>query len=343
MRTDALLLDRDLNLVLGSRDIDPPLPGEVLVRVAWAGVCGSDLHVLASGAWVAYWPATLGHEVAGVVEECPGGELRPGTAVVVDSRLPCGKCPGCGQAPSLCQNMTWLGESRPGGFARFLVVPVTSVVACPDGTEPAVAVLAEPLSVAMHAVSRLAAPPAGPALVLGYGPVGALVHLELVRRWPGLVVFVSEPNTERAELARALGARVVAPAVLAASHMAAADGEGAAHGREFGLVVDAAGYPQSLAVASRAVVNGGTVLVVALSGQAVPVVPSELVERAISIVGCIGFDDELPQAVGLLASAPDRYRPLVTEAVLLEEAPRRLAEMGRRPSVGKVVVRPWRD
>ena len=343
MRTDALLLDRDLKLVLGSRDIDAPVPGEVLVRVAWAGVCGSDLHVLASGAWVAYWPATLGHEVAGVVEKCPGGEIPLGVTVVVDSRLPCGECPGCSRAPSLCHNMTWLGESRPGGFARFLVVPVTSVVACPDGTEAAIAVLAEPLSVAMHAVSRLAARPPGPALVLGYGPVGALVHLELVRRWPGLAVFVSEPNTERAELALALGAQVVAGPALATGDTAAGTGDGVPAGREFALVVDAAGYPQSLVAASRAVANGGTVLVVALSGQAVPVVPSELVERAISIVGCIGFDDELPQAVGLLASAPDRYRPLVTEAVLLEEAPRRLAEMGRRPSVGKVVVRPWRD
>lgn len=348
MRTDALLLDRDLELVLGSREIDPPLPGEVLVRVAWAGVCGSDLHVLASGAWVAYWPATLGHEVAGVVEACPGGEIRPGTAVVVDSRLPCGKCPGCSQAPSLCHNMTWLGESRPGGFARWLVVPVASVVACPEGTELAVAVLAEPLSVAMHAVSRLPAPPAGPALVLGYGPVGALVHLELVRRWPGLAVFVSEPNAERAELARALGAQVVAaPAPgaggTATSETVVAGGDGAPGGHRFALVVDAAGYPQSLATALRAVANGGTVLVVALNAQAVPLVPSELAERAISIVGCIGFDAELPEAVRVLASAPDRYRPLVTEAVLLEEAAGRLAELGRQPSVGKVVVRPWRD
>ncbi len=343
MRTDALLPDRDLNLVLGSREIDPPVPGEVLVRVAWAGVCGSDLHVLASGAWVAYWPATLGHEVAGTVEDCPGGEIAPGTTVVVDSRLPCGRCAGCSQAPSLCHNMTWLGESRPGGFARLLVVPVSSVVACPEGTEPAIAVLAEPLAVAMHAVSRLVAPPPGPVLVVGYGPVGALVHLELLRRWPGLEVCVREPLASRAELALALGAKLVAPSGLGAAGTAAAEEDGLPAGTEFALVVDTAGYPQSLAAASRAVANGGTVLVVALSGQAVPVVPSDLVERAISIVGCIGFDGELPEAVGVLACAPDRYRPLVTEALLLEEAPQRLAELGRRPSVGKVVVRPWRD
>jgi len=179
-----------------------------LVRVAWAGVCGSDLHVLKTGAWVAYWPATLGHEVAGVVQDCPGGEMAAGTKVVVDSRLPCGKCPGCAAAPSLCHQMSWLGEARPGGFARHLVVPVGSLVSCPAHLEPAIAVLAEPLAVAMHAVSRLGRRP-DDALVIGYGPIGALVHLELVRRWPGLAVHVAEPADDRRRLGLALGARPV--------------------------------------------------------------------------------------------------------------------------------------
>ncbi len=78
VRTDALLLDQQLALSLGTRELPAPAPGEALVRVAWAGVCGSDLHVLETGAWVAYWPATLGHEVAGVVQDCPGGEMAPG-------------------------------------------------------------------------------------------------------------------------------------------------------------------------------------------------------------------------------------------------------------------------
>src|ERR1039458_7506625 len=108
MKTDALLLDEQLHLRLGTRQLPAPVPGEALVRVAWAGVCGSDLHVLGTGAWVAYWPATLGHEVVGVVQDCPGREIAPGTTVVVDSRLPCGKCPGCQVAPSLCYEMSWL-------------------------------------------------------------------------------------------------------------------------------------------------------------------------------------------------------------------------------------------
>jgi threonine dehydrogenase-like Zn-dependent dehydrogenase len=362
--TEALLLNRDLTLSLGTRQLLPPAAGEALVRVAWAGVCGSDLHVLRTGEWVAYWPATLGHEVVGVVDECPGAEIAPGTAVVVDSRLPCGGCAGCQKAPSLCHNMSWLGEARPGGFARHLVVPVTSLVPCPSPLEPAIAVLAEPLAVAMHAVSRLPHAP-DDALLLGYGPIGALVHLELARRWPGLSVYVSEASEARCQLALALGARLVEAAGPArqtgisttattttptATTTTATNSTTTTNSTStttspmlFSLVVDAAGYPGSLADACNRAANGGSVLLVALSFEGVDVVPAHLVERSLTVAGSVGFDDELDEALILLAADPDRYRPLVSEAVLLEEAAERLAAMAQatEPSAGKVLVRPW--
>ncbi len=108
-------------------------------------------------------------------------------------------------------------------------------------------------------------------------------------------------------------------------------------------MVDAAGYRGSLTDACAATANGGTVVVVALSDETVPLVPGRLAERVLTIAGSIGFDDELEEALMVLAAAPDRYRPLVSEALLLEEAPERLAALGRSPSTGKVVVRPWQE
>jgi 2-desacetyl-2-hydroxyethyl bacteriochlorophyllide A dehydrogenase len=343
MPTDALMLDRQLNVVLGTRELPAPQPGQALIRVAWAGVCGSDLHVLKTGAWVAYWPATLGHEVAGVVQECPGDEVPPGTTVVVDSRLPCGTCAGCQTAPSLCERMQWLGEAMPGGFARHLVVPASSLVVCPPHLEPAVAVLAEPLAVAMHAVSKLGRRPSD-VLLLGYGPVGALVHLELTRRWPGLPVFVQEKSGDRRQLAMALGAKPARPdqanGDVPVSHPGATRPAGP---ERFSLVIDAAGFPQSLAQACARATNGGTVLVVAISTEPVALVPADVVERTLAIAGSVGFDDELEQAVSLLAADADRYRPLITEAVLLEEAAERLATIATTPPAGKLLVRPWQE
>jgi 2-desacetyl-2-hydroxyethyl bacteriochlorophyllide A dehydrogenase len=318
----ALLLERDLSLRLGSRLLPPALPGQALVRVEWAGVCGSDLHVLRTGAWVSYWPATIGHEVIGVVEACPGGELAPGQRVVVDSRVPCGNCQGCQIAANLCERLAWVGEALPGGFASHLLAPVTGLVACPTELEPEVGVLSEPLAVAMHAVARLPVQ-VTEVLILGYGPVGALIHLEITHRWPGAAVTVAEPHPARRMLATALGAEMLC------------SGQ-----RRWPLVIDAAGYPGSLPDALATARTGGTLLLVALGHEAVQLVPARLVESEMTVLGSNGFAGELAEAVSALACDPDRWRPVISEAVLLDDAAERLPELTTSPAPGKVVIRP---
>ena len=326
MKARALLLERDLSLRLGERELSEPGPGELLVEVDWAGVCGSDLHVLRSGDWVTDWPATLGHEVTGRVAASPGGELEVGTRVVVDSRVPCEACLGCAAGPHLCESLAWFGEACPGGFASHVLVPTRRVASCPAGLEAAIAVLAEPLAVAMHAVTRASLTAPEQVTIIGYGPVGALVHLEIARRWPETAVTVAEPVAARRQLAAALGAS------LAASAMGT--------GQPTRLVVDAAGYPGSLRDSVAGCARGGTVLVVGLGHQRELLLPAELAERELTLAGSNGFAGELSQAVAVLAADPDRYRPLVTEAITLEEAPRRLRELLTEPAAGKVVIGP---
>lgn len=370
MRVRALLLERDLSLRVGERELPEPAPGELLVQVDWAGVCGSDLHVLRTGDWVTDWPATPGHEVTGRVTASPGGELATGTRVVVDSRVPCGTCSGCATGAHLCEHLAWFGEACPGGFASHVLVPAARVAACPAGLEAAIAVLAEPLAVAMHAVNRAGfaagpsraagtgpawAGPAGAGLdgmpervrILGYGPIGALVHLEITRRWPQAAVTVVEPVTARRQLAAAFGAELAGPGRPPEGSGGSADAEPAGAGTGAGappqLVVDAAGYPGSLRDAIAGCARGGTVLVVALGHQPETLLPAELAERELTLAGSNGFAGELNQAVATLAADPDRYRPLVTEAIALEEAPRRLRELLTSPAAGKVVIGPSCD
>lgn len=328
MKTTSLLLDEQLRLETGWRDLPDPGVGEALVRVEYAGVCGSDLHVLTSGAWVSYWPATLGHEVAGVVEACPGGELPLGTPVVIDSRVPCGRCAGCRQAANLCEQLAWVGEAFPGGFAGHLVIAAGSLVRRPEELEGAIAVLAEPLAVAMHALARSAAvlgeEPAG-ALIVGYGPIGALVHAAIARRCAGIEVAVREPLAERRRLASAFGARIEETDAPPGQHR---------------LVIEAAGSASAVRTALRSTARGGCLVLVALGHQPVEWLPAELVESSVSVLGCSGFDGELPLAVAELAADPERYRPLVTEAVLIGEAAARLSSLAARPAAGKLLVCP---
>ncbi len=318
---DALMLDTELSLTLGKRTMNHPEPGQVLLRLEWAGVCGSDLHVLRTGDWVSAWPATLGHEVVGVVEECPGNELAVGSRVVLDSRMPCGTCEGCRRAKNLCERMRWLGEGMPGGFQRRAVFAVDQVVMCPEELEPALAVLGEPLAVAMHAVTRAGVLP-DRVLILGYGPVGALVHAEIIRRNPDALVSVIEPLASRTLMARAAGAEVMVETT----------------DMTWPLVVDAAGHSSSLSEGVHLLETGGVLLLVGLAHHPATIVPQDLTERSLTVIGSNGFVDELPQALRMLTSRPDSYRWLITDSISLEEAPRRLSVMSQVPVAGKLVI-----
>ena len=328
LRTSAFFLDRDLQMSVGTRQLAPPLPDEAVLRVNYAGLCGSDLHVIRSGAWVQEWPATLGHEVCATVERAPDdGSLSVGERVVADSRVPCDACAECAAGrPNRCTAVRFVGECRPGGFAQRCVLPSRLLHRIPDGLAAETAVLAEPLAVAMHGLSRLAAQPHRVA-ILGHGPIGALLHIEMRRRFPEVEVTVAEPAALRAQLAAALGAST--------ARVAAELPDSA-----FDTVLEAAGYPGAMADALRILAPRGQLLLVALGHDSVRLTPADLVESGATIAGANAFVDELPEAIRQLAAAPARYAPVVTDAIELTELPKVARAQLDHPEAIKVVICP---
>jgi threonine dehydrogenase-like Zn-dependent dehydrogenase len=327
LTVDASLLDRDLTMTVGRRELPEPGAEEALIAVEWAGVCGSDLHVMRTGAWVVDWPATLGHELYGrIVQAPPGSLLAAGTPVVADSRVPCGRCDECRRDRNRCPNIQFVGEVRPGGFASHCVLPLSLLHPVAEHVPGSTAVLAEPLAVAVHALSHLHHQPERIA-ILGHGPIGALIHIEARRLWPGCTVDVAEPATLRRELAETLGANAFE-----------SDGELTAGG--YDTVIDAAGYRSSMNRALELGDVGAHVLLVALGHTDATVTPSVLVERRLQITGCHAFIDELPTAVALLTEEGSRYAPVVTETVGLADLPDAVARQLRRPDAVKLLVRP---
>lgn len=329
LSTPALLLDQDLTLAIGERDLPEPASDEVLVRVRSAGLCGSDLHVVRTGDWVQAWPATLGHEICGTVETASSDcDLQPGDVVVADSRVPCGACSSCVDGdPDLCDTIGFVGEVRPGGFASHCVLPAKLLHRVPGSLRnPATAVLSEPLAVALHALSLLRSEPRA-VLVIGHGPVGALTHIELQRQFPEAIVDVAEPTELRASLARALGAKTFS----SVSELA---------GQRYDTVIDAAGYAGSLSEAIPFVRPRGQILVLAISRQAVEMTPADLVEAEICVLGSNAFTRELPVAIALLGDDAWRYEPIITDVVSLTELPAMIRRQLARPDAIKVVVCP---
>jgi 2-desacetyl-2-hydroxyethyl bacteriochlorophyllide A dehydrogenase len=209
----------------GPRDIrveelaDPePAAGQVLLRVARNGICGSDLHTYVGsdtgGAAMHVPGVVLGHEFSGTIIGLGDGvdDLATGTDVVVAPIEYCGKCWGCLHAePNMCRKVSIYGGYREplhGGLAPFVAVSRRSVFAVPAGLDVNVAALAEPVAVAVHAVRRAPQTLGASVLILGAGPIGLAV-MQSVMAGGASTIIVSEMSQARRDAAARLGATVV--------------------------------------------------------------------------------------------------------------------------------------
>ena len=298
------------------RDLTEPPPGWVRLRVAGAGICGSDLHSYRRGG-----PAvnTPGHEVGGVVDAVGDGvEVDTGTNVSVEPVAVCFRCYECltGQTWH-CQNRVFLGGDGAGGMAESMLAPATSVYALPDRVSPEDGSLAEPVAVAVHAVNESGIRLGSRAVILGAGTVG-LVNTLVARRAGATEVYITARHPFQAEMALALGATAVFP-----------DGETARKELK-GLPVDAVietvgGTAPTISEGIALVRNRGTVVMLgAFQGDvALPVTPILLKE--VRLVGTVcygrpGPRSEFGMATDLLDELLEPLEPLVTHTFPLDRA-----------------------
>jgi (R,R)-butanediol dehydrogenase / meso-butanediol dehydrogenase / diacetyl reductase len=181
--------------------------GWVAVDVAYAGICGSDLHI-AAGEHIRAQPGTvLGHEFVGHLAE-PHAPLPVGQPVFVNPTVPCWRCAAClaGHA-NVCRNLTLVGIDYPGGIPSRTVVPGGGIYPLPSDVDLVAAALIEPVAVAVRAVRRSGLALGDRAHVIGGGPVGCLVGL--LATAGGATVTMSEPSASRREYASSLGLRIV--------------------------------------------------------------------------------------------------------------------------------------
>ena len=199
------------NQTIETRPLALPEPGEgqVLVKVCACGVCGTDVHIYHGGKGSADVtpPVILGHEFSGHVVKLGSGVtgLEEGQLITVDPNIYCGKCRPCRQGQKqMCHHMQAVGVNMDGGFADCCLVPYAQCVAVPEGTDPEVAALAEPLACCLHGIDRAGIRPGENVLVIGGGTIGQIM-LQLARLAGAAKVVLSEPVAARRELAVRLG------------------------------------------------------------------------------------------------------------------------------------------
>src|SRR5665811_836311 len=172
---------------------DVPLPevpnGWALVKVAYNGICGTDLAILHGKHPRATAPLIMGHEISGWVERAGATGPDAGTLVVAEPLISCGECRSCKNGLThVCRRLGLYGIDAPGGMAQYVALPPEVLHAVPDGVDLRMATLAEPLAVAVHALERSGMERGDVVAVYGAGPIGILTAL--VARHEGAAAVV---------------------------------------------------------------------------------------------------------------------------------------------------------
>jgi len=239
-----------------------PEVGEVRIRIARTGICGTDLHIF-HGAYAAdSLPLIPGHELTGHIEALGAGVtgLEEGQAVVVDMNLGCMNCYWCRRNEIMnCAGFRQIGITMNGAFADCLAVPAHRVIPAPSDMPAATLALTEPLACVVRSARKARIPFGASAVVLGAGPIGNL-HVQLLRTIGVAPIIASDTSKERRAMARDAGADcVAAPAELHGAVMAATDGRGA------DFVIESVGNISLYAEARSLLRKGGHLVVFGLT------------------------------------------------------------------------------
>lgn len=272
-----------------------PGPGQVVVEVRTAGICGTDVHAT-QGLFPWKPPLVMGHEYSGVVVDVGPrvSKALVGRAVACEPGWGCGDCPECRERRvSHCLRLT-----RAGGFAERVVLPTTAVHALPETLDPVTAAMTEPAACCLAGLETFRMPRGATVLVLGGGIMG-LLTMAIARRRGAARAILSDPLAERRDVARRLGAdHVIDPTheILRDRVLELTNGRGADVGCE------AVGKPALVAETMALVKPKGIVLLVGVSpqGQPLPIDLHDFHYRELSLHGAYGRGTSFRRALALM-------------------------------------------
>jgi (R,R)-butanediol dehydrogenase / meso-butanediol dehydrogenase / diacetyl reductase len=287
-------------IAIRSAEPEPPGAGEVQVEVAYAGICGTDLHVRHGDMdGRVSRPAILGHEMSGVVaalgEAVTGRNV--GDHVTVMPLTWDGSCPACRAGHRhVCHDLRVNGVDLPGALQRLWTVRAEQLVALPPDLRLDHAALVEPTAVAVHDVRRAELGPGDRAVVLGGGPIGVLIAA--VGRDVGAEVVIVEVDAQRRSTVQALGLPVLDPAVDLSGWVSDwTDGAGA------DVVFEVSGAAAAVLAATDLVKVRGTVVVVAIHAEPRPVDLYRVFLRELRMVGARVYERrDFERAVELMTA-----------------------------------------
>jgi len=343
----CLVIHAPDKLQLEEQEVAEPGPGQVLVQVAYGGICGSDLHYFHDGGFGTVRikrPMILGHEVAGTVTAVAPDVtgLKPGDKVAVNPSRPCSRCVYCLEGlPNQCLDMRFYGSAMrdphvEGAFRNLLVCDAVQCEVVAAQVPLQHAALAEPFSVALHGVSR-----AGPllgkrVLVSGCGPIGTLA-VAAARVHGAAEIVAVDLTDETLAVARAMGAHHTINVAQDTGWVARYGADGSTRKGSFDVMLECSGNERALRAGLDVMRPRGVVVQLGLGGD-VAIPQNLVVAKELSICGSFRFHAEFALAVQLINEGRVDMRPMITGSFPLSQARQAFELAGDRRRAMKVLL-----
>jgi L-idonate 5-dehydrogenase len=341
MQTRVARLYGKKDIRVETQDVPQLGEGQVLLKMAAGGICGSDLHYYQDGGFGPVRvrePIISGHEASGYVKALGAGAsgLAVGDLVAVNPSQPCGTCRFCREGlPIHCLDMQFMGSAMrlphaQGMFRELMIVPAMQCVAVGTAVTAAEAACAEPLAVCLHAVSRAGALQGKRVLVTGAGPIGALVVAAARHAGAGEIV-VTDLMDAALERAIAMGATRVINAARDAEQLSEFEQDKGF----FDIAFECSAAAPAIRSAIATVKPRGTIVQVGVTGD-VTVPLNALVGKELIWIGSQRFDHEFARAADLIGRRDIDVRPIISHTFPIEEAAAAFEQAGDRSAACKV-------
>ncbi|MEC9482005.1 MAG: Zn-dependent oxidoreductase [Halomonas sp.] len=323
----------------GIVDIDVPVAGagEVLVRVAFAGICGSDMHIIHGDNAFVRFPRITGHEFAGVVEAVGDGVdgVAIGERVCIDPVINCGECYPCRIGrPNVCTRLQVIGVHRNGGFEERVSVPAANVHRLPDNVSLDQAALVEPYTIAANVLDRMQPHEGDALLIFGAGVIG-LTILQVARAKGLTDITVCDVIDTRLETARELGASYTVNGQKEDIEALMAERTG---GEGVPLIADAACVPSLFPSIVRMASPAGRIGLLGFNATPSDLVQLEVIKKELTLVGSRLNNRKFPEVIEMLASGRLDATALVSHRLPFAEMSEAIHMIDHHPEKARKVL-----
>lgn len=316
--------------------VPTPGPGQALLRVRYAGICGSDMQTFAGTQPFTTYPRVPGHEFSAEVVDVNGAaaHLSAGLLVTGNPYFNCGTCYSCRRGlVNCCERNQTMGVHRDGAFQEYLVMPVERLFPA-AGIDPQIAAMVEPFSIGYHAMQRARVAAGNKVLVIGAGAIGMLTMISAQAM--GADVWIADVIPERLEIAKTLGAKGVYNLRETSIEEVAAAATG---GDGFDVVGEATGLPVSFLNAIQAAAFGGVIALIGNGTREVTLNQSILIKKELDVVGSRNSLNAFEPLVELLQGGAVDISPIRTSVRPFVETVSAMQDLREHPDQNiKVLV-----